>query len=187
LYSDIKIRIKLRDINQLLYIEPGGELAKPVKIKCQMLGNYIYLSDEERKTNAITKTENIIERFSYGGTLVRSWSDLKQNLITELGITKNILKLRYYYNDPCKFQALDPGESLYSFCLFPGLLQPSGTTNFTEIDNLTFYMEINEYVANLMRTAGIKLRIMMWECSYNIFVAMSGFGALRFYSSFTFN
>lgn len=262
LYSDIKIRIKLRDINQLLFIEPGGELKKPVKIKCQMLGNYIYLSDEERKTTAITRMESLIERFTYGGTLTRSWTDLKNNVTTDNGIKNNILKLRYYYNDPCKYflwkihidypvtnpkdkifwdladyrvrgpdgsfnlkskiievvkntmielngksrekwkdspyyrlvqpwnkyvNSLDPGEFFYSFCLFPGLLQPSGTTNFSEIDNLTFYFEINEEIANLMKTTGIKLRIMMWECSYNLFVAMSGFGALRFYSSFTFN
>jgi hypothetical protein len=262
LYSDIKIRIKLRDINQLLYIEPGGQLVKPVKIKCQLLGNYIYLSDEERKTNATTKMESLIERFTFGGTLTRSWTDLRNNVTTDHGIANNVLKLRYYFNDPCKYliwkiyvdypvtdpkdkiywdladyrirgsdgsfdlrskiieivnstmielngksrekwkdstyfrtvqpinkflKTLDSGEAFYSFCLFPGLLQPSGTTNFTEIDNLTFYMEINQVIADLMKTAGIKLRIMMWECSYNIFVAMSGFGALRFYDSFTFN
>jgi len=262
LYSDIKIRIKLRDIDQLLYIEPGGQLVKPVKIKCQLLGNYIYLSDEERKTNATTKMESLIERFTYGGTLTRSWTDLRNNVTTDHGIANNVLRLRYYFNDPCKYliwkiyvdypvtdpkdkiywdladyrirgsdgsfdlrskiieivnstmielngksrekwkdstyfrtvqpinkflKTLDSGEAFYSFCLFPGLLQPSGATNFTEIDNLTFYMEINQVIADLMKTAGIKLRIMMWECSYNLFVAMSGFGALRFYDSFTFN
>jgi hypothetical protein len=68
-------------------------------------------------------------------------------------------------------------------CLFPSLLQPSGATNLSQINDMSFYFDINPYIINLMKTTGVKLKVTMWECSYNIFVAMSGFGALRFYST----
>ena len=43
--------------------------------------------------------------------------------------------------------ALDSGEALYSMSIFPRLLQPSGTSNLSQIDNMTLYMEINNQIA----------------------------------------
>lgn len=78
--------------------------------------------------------------------------------------------------------ALDDDEYLYAFCLFPGDKQPSGTTNLTHIEEFIMYFEINDQIIELMRRDEIDIKIKVWECSYNIFVAMSGFGALEFYS-----
>lgn len=257
LYSDIRIKLKLRNFDDVFYIEPNGKLEKPVKIKCHLLGNFIYLGDEERRSTATIKTENLIERYIYGGNVIKSKNDIIDTMTTKSGTIHNVIRARYFFNDPCKYliwritieppdpdssdkvfwdlsdyrvrdsnnhinltgkiiniikktsilfnnkeregwrdntfyQVLHPynrliaplnsGEYFYSFCLFPGLLQPSGATNLSAIEDITFLMEVNEELVGLMNNIGLKIKIQMWECSYNIFVAISGFGALRFYS-----
>jgi hypothetical protein len=264
MYSDIKLKLKLRKFEDLFYIEDGGALKKPVKMKFQLLGNYIYLDDDERRICAKTKSEALMERFISSGTLTRDIKDLKTSMLTDFGKAHNVLKIKYRYDDPCKYllwkiqveypdaqpsdiiswdlgnyrvrhpmnstanqagvidikskiievvnrtliefngktreqwkdntyfqilqpynkclKALDSGEALYAMCLFPGLLQPSGTTNLSQIEDLSFYFEINKQIADLMKRTGLKIKFTMWECSYNVFVAISGFGALRFYA-----
>lgn len=270
LHSDVQIKLKLRDANDLLYLERGAELVKPIKIKSQLLGNFIYLSDDERLRCATTKTESIIERHMATGTFIRDLTSLDKNVLADFGRVDNVIKLKYHFEDPCKFlvwkiqidypdkdesdkifwdlsnyrvrniqtssvlsdsqfaqgvisadskiietvnrilidfngktreqwkdytyyqllqpynrcvNGLDSGEGLYTMCLFPKLLQPSGASNLSKVDDVNFYLELNEQIVSLMKSSGVKLKISMWECSYNIFVAMSGFGALRFYAS----
>lgn len=259
LYSDIQIRLKLRPLNELLYIERGAELSKPIKFKTQMLGNFIYLSDDERKTCATTKSEMIMERYATSGTFVRSYTDLIKTMTSNDGITRNVLRFRYHFNDLCKYlfwkiqvvypeeemddtdkiywdladyrvrqsgeisvdskvievvkrimiefngqtreqwkemtyyrllqpynkyiNGLDYGEGIYSMCLFPKLVQPSGATNVSKLQDIDFFMEINDDIVNLMNTLGLKIKVTMWNCAYNIFTSFSGFGALRFYSA----
>ena len=82
-----------------------------------------------------------------------------------------------------KINSLDGGEFFYSFCLYPRDLQPSGTTNFTEIEDIRFLFEINNEIIETMRLKNLNIDIKMWSCSYNIFMAISGFGALGFYGT----
>lgn len=257
IYSDARIKIKLRKLEDLLYIETGGELMKPVRIKSHLLGNYFYLQQEERKTFATRRSESLMENFKYGGTVIKSGSDIKNFMTSKNGEAQNILNMRYYFTDPCKYliwkicveypdqdprdkifwdlsnyrvrkngiinekseiinvinrtmiifngkpredwkdtmysqnlqpynkkaNGLDSGEYMYGFCLFANQLQPSGTTNFSEINRFYFNIELNPEIAQLMKKTNLKIKIMMWECSYNVFVAMSGFCGLRFYGS----
>jgi hypothetical protein len=258
LYSETHIKLKLRELSELLYIERGGELAKPIKIKCQLFGNYIYLGCDERRLCATTKQENLIERYKMLGPFIRGMADLKNNINTDFGIINNVLTIRYTFEDPTKYliwridveypdsddtdkihwdlagyrmrnangtfdkksksinpvknvmiefnnkvrerwreskvyqflqpynhglNSLDTGEGIYMMCLYPRLLQPSGATNMSMLDNVTYNFEINQDIATMMRTNGLRLKIMCWECSYNLFVTMSGFGALRFYGA----
>ena len=258
LYSDSQIKLKTREINELLYIERGAELSKPIRIKCQLFGNYIYLGDEERRLCATIKQENLIERYKMIGPYIRGGNDLKNNINTDFGVLNNILILRYTFEDPAKYliwridieypdsdntdkihwdlagyrqrntygiintksgminpvekvmiefnnkirerwrdskvyqllqpynhgiNGLDIGEGIYNMCLYPRLLQPSGSTNMTVIDNVTYNFQINKDIATMMRTNGLRLKIRCWVCSYNLFVTMSGFGALRFYGT----
>lgn len=254
LYSNIQLKIKLRKFEELFYMEKYAELKKPVKIKCHLLGNYIYLGDEERKIVATTRSHSIMERFSYSGILNKSSNNIENTLTTENGIAKNILSIRYHFTDPCKYMiwkvsfngkhtsdisklywdksnlysvspdgniilkeivkktlislngknremwkdntyfqilqpfnkkinSLDDGEFFYSFCLYPKDLQPSGTTNFTEIEDIRFLFEINNEIIDILKAENININIKMWTCSYNIFMAVSGFGALGFYGT----
>jgi hypothetical protein len=256
MYSDVKIKLRLRPINELLYIEDGGKLDKPIKIKTHILGNYIYLSEDERRIASTMKTENLMERFTYGGTQIKSYKDFKESMVVDEGKAFNILKFKYYFKDPCRYiiwkmyidrkdpekkdmiywdlggyripnsdgsidttskeveivkrvlitfdgrkreqwkgseyyryyqeynkgvNGLDLGESFYSFALRPKELQPSGATNMTDIPNEEIHLEIDETFKSKMNTEGLKIRIMMWDCSHNLFVTMSGLSALRFY------
>ncbi|VBB18229.1 NCLDV major capsid protein [Yasminevirus sp. GU-2018] len=274
LYSDVQLKIKLRPLEDLLYIERGGELVRPIKLKTQVLGNFIYLGDDERRTCALTKSESLMERFTTTGSFVRGYKDLIPSMLTDYDKATNVLKIRYHFEDPCKYllwkvevvhpdsqesdkihwdlsnyrvrrdvssdgsdvtvsaenldtglidtkskiietvnrvmfefngktreqwkqptyyqyaqpynkcmNALDSGEGLYSLCLFPKMLQPTGATNMSQLETMTLNMEINSEIANMMKMQGLKLKITMWSCAYNVFVAMSGFGALRFYGS----
>lgn len=259
-YSDIKLKLKLRDLSELFYMEPGSTLKKPIKMKMHLLGNFIYLGVDERKSTARNKCENIMERFVSSGPRIHNINDIRQFMNI-----KNVLRIKYNFDDPCKYllwkieavypdtqpsdiiswdlanyrirskipggttseyiidenskivnianrtmiefndktreqwkdniywqilqpynkclRTLDSGEALYSMCLFPSLLQPSGATNLSQIENMSLYFEINPDIINLMKTKKLKLKVTMWECSYNIFVSMSGFGALRFYAT----
>jgi len=231
LYSDISIKIKLRKFEELFYIE-NGVLKKPVTIKCHLLGNYIYLEKEERLKTVRTKTESLIELFQFSEKLIKTHND----------INDNILKIKYVFNDPCKYllwkiyvdkpydneynknvmwdmdenkvveqimflfdgkareqwksynyyqnltpynrqiRTLDKNEFIYSLCLFPKMLQPSGTTNFSLLNDIELCLKLNNTFIQNMKTNDYKLRIYMWACNYNIFVNISGFGALRFFS-----
>lgn len=211
IYSDSQIKLTLSPIEKLLYIENG--ILSSCKIKCQLLGTYIYLTDHERKVMAIKKYESLIERL-HMVTLIKTIDD----------ITDNILKIRYEFNDPCKYflwkieipgytkiidkimiefdsqtrekwhdssfyqllqpynkniGSLDVDEGIYTMCLYPKLLQPSGATNLTQIADIVFHIKINDDIIKIMKNN--KLKITMWACTYNIFVAYGGFAALLFY------
>lgn len=256
IYSNATIKIKFRNLDELIYLEDGAELNKPIKMKYQLLGNYVFLSDEERKQNGTIKTESLMERYITTGKITRIFKDIT-SVLTEKGKTNNVIKIEYKFSDPCKYllwkinveypnkqntdkiywdignykqrntnnnfdinkriinvvkntmiefngktreawhdnmyyqtiqpinknvRPLDTGEQLYSFCLTPALLQPSGATNMSMIDKVIFYYELTDDIVELMKNNGIKINFTMYECSYNVFVTMSGMCALRFYS-----
>jgi Major capsid protein N-terminus len=284
LYSNPLLRLKLRNIEELLYIEPGAELKKPVKIHANFMGRYIFLEEEERKRIATTKIQTMMERYRRVES-IKTLSDITSSNVadggkgramsnTTSGHTGNVtgssarverlIKQRYYFEDPTKFllfrmrliypnprpediiywdiaagsvgenerlgltdergkllnkmkifdraklrmnnvtrdnwrqeeyyrrlttynrnvRALNLNEGIYSFALYLKGMgpQPSGATNLTLIDNLTFLYEMSEDLVRALE-AGARVRIAMFQCSHNIFVSASGFGALAFYGT----
>ena len=87
--------------------------------------------------------------------------------------------LQPYYK---KIQSLSGGHGIYSFALFPRDLQPSGTTNFSYIDSAVLNVELTDFMKTL-DSDDIEITYQVWACTYNIFVTMSGLGALLFYGS----
>ena len=77
--------------------------------------------------------------------------------------------------------SLDAGEFFYGMCLYPKLLQPSGATNLSMIENVTFCMQVEDDIVRLMRKNGVTIKVTMWSCSYNIFATIGGIAGLRFY------
>jgi hypothetical protein len=282
LNSNAYFRVKLAKIEDLLYIEPCGILKKPVKIDVNFMGRYIYLENEERKRLALSRTQNIMERYR-SVTTIKTLSDIKSSNVADGGKKRGaassgqnlnntdstakvdrLLKQRYYFEDPTKFlmwrmrliypcpdpmdkiywdiaagsasenmrlglldergklldkikifdrvkiqmnsitrdnwrqeeyyrlmvpyktdlRNLDQNEGVYTFALqLKGLgPQPCGATNLTMIDNLTIFNDMSEDCIRALK-AGARLRIDMFQCSHNIFVAMSGFAALNFYGT----
>ena len=68
------------------------------------------------------------------------------------------------------------GINVYSFALFPEDIQPSGTCNFSRIDNS--YIEFTATVNTVGGGNTAKIRI--YTRNYNVFRAMSGMGGLAY-------
>jgi len=123
IHSNALLRVKLRNIEDLLYIEPGAELKKPVKIHVNFMGRYIFLEEEERRRIATTKIQTIMERYRRVAT-IKTITDITSSNIadggkgramsnTTSGQTGNVtgssarverlIKQRYYFEDPTKF------------------------------------------------------------------------------------
>ena len=73
----------------------------------------------------------------------------------------------YYHHSGCPV----PGVYSYSFALKPELHQPSGTCNFSRIDNATAVPTLN---------ASNKTNMAMFATNYNVLRVMSGMGGLAY-------
>ncbi len=69
----------------------------------------------------------------------------------------------------------DAGINLYSFALYPELEQPSGTSNFSRIDNTTLKLEITA-AAQAEGNSYAKI----YAVNYNVLRIMSGMGGLAY-------
>ena len=73
-------------------------------------------------------------------------------------------------------RAPDAGIKLYSFALRPEEHQPSGTCNFSRIDNATLQLVLSN--ATVAGTNTAKVRV--YATNYNVLRVMSGMGGLSF-------
>jgi hypothetical protein len=73
-------------------------------------------------------------------------------------------------------RAPDTGINVYSFGLRPEEHQPSGTVNFSRIDNATLQIVLSN--ATVSGTATAKVRV--FACTYNVFRVMSGMGGMAY-------
>ena len=71
-----------------------------------------------------------------------------------------------------------PGVYSYSFALKPELHQPSGTCNFSRIDNATAVPTIKAAIAELSNDS--KSQMAMFATNYNVLRVMSGMGGLAY-------
>ena len=73
------------------------------------------------------------------------------------------------------------GINVYSFALLPEEHQPSGTCNFSRIDNATLQLTLTD--ASVKTAAGVSggsANIMMYCINYNVLRVMSGMGGLAY-------
>ena len=69
-----------------------------------------------------------------------------------------------------KFKPLrNNNVGMYSFCLKPGEHQPSGTCNFSRIDNARLHIE-----------NGVSAGVHLYAMNYNVLRIMSGMGGLAY-------
>jgi hypothetical protein len=71
---------------------------------------------------------------------------------------------------------VSPGINVYSFALKPESHQPSGSCNFSRIDNAALHM--NVVFADGLSAVAAKVRV--YAVSYNVFRVMSGMGGLAY-------
>jgi len=70
----------------------------------------------------------------------------------------------------------DTGINLYSFALRPEEHQPSGTCNFSRIDNATLQLVLSAEAIGLEETAKVRI----YATNYNVLRIMSGMGGLAY-------
>ena len=73
-------------------------------------------------------------------------------------------------------RAPDTGINLYSFALRPEEHQPSGTCNFSRIDNATLQLVLSNATVEGTRTAKVRV----YATNYNVLRIMSGMGGLAY-------
>lgn len=151
--------------------------------------DYIYLDTEERKRFARSKHEYLIEQIQTTGEETLSGSKkvrlnfnhpVKELIWTAPSMTSAKLQLnghdRFTERDARYFKNLQQYQHhtaqssdafVYSFALEPEKLQPSGTCNFSRIDNATLNLEGAS-------TATV------YACNYNVLRISNGMGGLAY-------
>ncbi len=85
-----------------------------------------------------------------------------------------------YFGDVQPFQhhtrAPDTGINIYSFALRPEEHQPSGSCNFSRIDNATLQLVLSNATVNGTNTAKVRV----YATNYNVLRVMSGMGGLAY-------
>jgi hypothetical protein len=69
-----------------------------------------------------------------------------------------------------------PGVNVYSFALSPEQHQPSGTCNFSRIDNATLQLVLSNATVEGTKTAKVRV----YATNYNVLRIMSGMGGLAY-------
>jgi len=92
-YTDIDITVKLRNLEEVATWNENASFMYKPKVKCQMLGNYIYLEEEERKRICENRIENLIEIIQKSGEIIIGNNILKGN----------IAEIEPYFNYSSKF------------------------------------------------------------------------------------
>ena len=70
----------------------------------------------------------------------------------------------------------DTGINVYSFALRPEEHQPSGTCNFSRIDNATLQLVVSAAAIGTANTAKVRV----YATNYNVLRVMSGMGGLAY-------
>ena len=75
----------------------------------------------------------------------------------------------------CHTRCPDEGINVYSFALRPEEHQPSGTCNFSRIDNATLQLVLSNATVEGTKTAKVRI----YATNYNVLRIMSGMGGLN--------
>jgi hypothetical protein len=102
------------------------------------------------------------------------------------GVSREIEHPEIHYNHLIPYEkkmgSLNDGEYIYSFSLFPLLLQPSGTANYSEISNSYFIIKFKNEINELLKSnPNLIIKIELWGLVYNIIRCISGMCGLVFF------
>lgn len=111
--------------------------------------------------------------FNYGENLI------SKNLVVINSINRMNLNSIIYYTNLQKYQndlnSIQKGIYMYSFALHPKNLQPSGSINFSKIDDAYIQLTMNKNI-NYKNPVNFKC----YAIQYNLFRAINGIGGLYF-------
>jgi len=100
--------------------------------------------------------------------------------VREQGKSENFYKCVQPYRAMCA--SLDSGMYMYSFALYPSMLQPSGTANFSEMSDCFLDIVFNSTITQLLiDNPNLRVKSGLWGCAYNVLRVMSGCAGLAFF------
>jgi hypothetical protein len=67
---EIKIYVKLREFNEVAYYDQFTKFARPPKLTCKMIAEYIYVENNERDKLARSKLQYQVDILQYNGDLI---------------------------------------------------------------------------------------------------------------------
>ena len=151
--------------SNITYKIPFVNLNKIIFWRCQLVSNYNSNDLFNYSLYPIgNNNESIIEK-----------QTLVFNSIERMQLNNHIhySNLQTYLNKFCSSQM---GINMFSFCLNPLDYQPSGTINFSQIDDTYIQLTLNKNIS-YQNTVNIRA----YGIQYNIFKIENGLGGLTFY------
>lgn len=102
------------------------------------------------------------------------------------GTNREEPKIEDFYTYVCPYSrgvaGLKTGEYFYSYALYPTLLQPSGSANYTELIDSSVTLVLTDYMLQkLIENPTVEIQMELWGCANKILRVISGFAALAFY------
>jgi hypothetical protein len=171
-----------------LFADPGAESVNDAANWGGSAGENPYgmLSDLNPSTNATTNTSTV----SDAGAFVLAETALDLHCWGENPVVVGKLQLNgqdrfseregSYFNHVQPYQHHtrnpDTGINVYSFALRPEEQQPSGTCNFSRIDNATLQLVLSNATVEGTKTAKVRV----YATNYNVLRVMSGMGGLAY-------
>jgi hypothetical protein len=110
IYSDLRIQIKLRNLDELLYISsintvntfPSSVENYRSLIKCKLMGTYVYVGKQERIESSKFKYQTLITKFSSSDDIIKTAKDIRKFNSNE-SIIQNSLQIKLNSHNPCKY------------------------------------------------------------------------------------
>lgn len=91
--ANVTVHVKLRNFNQVSCIDNFASVVKTPRLECSLLGEFIFIDNDERKQIATSKVEYIIDTLQYNGELLLGKSYFRNSTTAEI-MTQ--------FKNPCK-------------------------------------------------------------------------------------
>lgn len=139
------------------------------------------------------ETIDIIDWNKYGynvrnpkGKIIHIDPIFKWGMIVINGVKREEPKAETWFTNVNPYAGLmssfHKGEYLYSYSLFPLLIQPSGTANHSMLLDSFIVVSFTDEIVNLLTSnPNLRLEFMLWACTYNVLRVFSGMAGLAFY------
>jgi hypothetical protein len=122
----------------------------------------------------------------YNNYLINGFDPIEKMQIKFNGCERETLKDGLYYSCLNKLTynsaSHDDGIYVYSFSLYPELLQPSGAANLSKFNKVEFIIYFNDKVLNIINENNDSIKIGIYNKSYNLLRIMSGMAGLAYFS-----
>ena len=183
-YHDVKVNIEFAAASEM------GLTTAPTGLTAELWADYIYLDVEERKRFAQVSHEYLIDQLQFvGADSVKElvWITKDDGVLVNQSASSVSLKLnghdRFAARPGKYFSMVQPyqhhtcvpvvasGINVYSFALKPEEHQPSGTCNFSRIDNASLI---------LTGLASGTTELKVFATNYNILRILSGMGGIAY-------